>query len=180
MLTGDVWADSGQSKNPLALKEDRRILSILNEAIDGKILSSSECHALTYYFGNLFGSKMMLFKSVYWEAEFCLTPRGILSTRSGDENLLFLFNLQILDFLKGLTEAIWFARWLPAKHDQLPEEHWRTLYVALVFVFSRTGCLWQESGGNQHLRNTLSYQVYTAKCNSQEPRVSSKEYMVNV
>lgn len=105
MLTGDVWADSGQSKNPLALKEDR-ILSILNEAIDGKILSSSECHALTYYFGNLFGSKMMLFKSVYWEAEFCLTPRGILSTRSGDENLLFLFNLQILDFLKGLTEAI--------------------------------------------------------------------------
>lgn len=106
MLTGDVWADSGQSKNPLALKEDRRILSILNEAIDGKILSSSECHALTYYFDNHFGSKMMLFKSVYWEAEFCLTPRGILSTRSGDENLLFLFNLQILDFLKGLTEAI--------------------------------------------------------------------------
>lgn len=47
-------------------------------------------------------------------------------------------------------------------------------------VFSRTGCLWQESEGNQHLKNTLSYQVYTAKCNSQEPSVSSKEYMINV
>lgn len=65
MLTGDLWADPGQSKNPLALKEDRRILSILNEAIDGKILSFSECHTLTYYFGNLSGSKTMMFKRVF-------------------------------------------------------------------------------------------------------------------
>lgn len=49
-LMGDLWVDPDKAK---ILSCIRRRLFILNEVINGKILSSSECCAPTYYNSNL-------------------------------------------------------------------------------------------------------------------------------